>query len=761
MSNITNNVIFQTLSPVDVPPKTFTSSDTTKRSGDGDKIELIVTLRTSSRLAAQRLRIATKRAAADLEDSTSANTEKRIRLDASKGGESSESDLTQRATDRNDGDKPNDSSKPIIGSRTDASEEASCTQHQVIQTISNRSPAAGRPLVWANGRGSLCEALPYFRAFKGSLHSADLVCKGFLIDQEADQRDVFGSQVIISSVGGGRTKDPGTGSMIRSKDASDTASNIKAIMNAYHNKSLVAPPCTYAVLAYFHITDVWKEKQIPIGGSKDVTVWRMRFEKADLTEPSWWVPKGEDARMPAASLNTDMKAPVAICKQCNTPSKEIFTAGWFCLNHKCENYFLLPTGMAVDAASLAYTDTFLNERSPFMGAIPSVKPAVHDFEGFHGTELALRRGFVCPDCGCCNRRVYWNRWVCENRECQYARDALMLPYPEALLRKENKEFDDRMQRRRIRYGVNENTLHQEDYLHDPFATIYQRGYLQFSQTLTLGGFEVRQYFLPNSKGRILGSFSIFSASKEITSKPNGPDDLFRTLELTDIGLRRNPAAVVGHKLEGYTRHFQQNFGARYKFGVTVQSKGFSEAPDIILRALQRLIWAKQVAVGHSNAFIKALDPKHVGEHAVVSNSGDFNELLALGYMEQDKINYHDDGERELGPVVAALSLGSPSTMRFRPKRNTQFFLPTQQVQGKTCYKEVLEVTMKHGDMMVMIGTEIQKVYEHTVEPYGKRRFSLTARYIDPEKMESQEDREDAAVKGAIPKHAQAFSYDGF
>ncbi|AEO54781.1 hypothetical protein MYCTH_100011 [Thermothelomyces thermophilus ATCC 42464] len=706
MSNITNKVISQTLSPVDVPPKTFTSSDTTK-----------------SRLAAQRLRIATKRAAADLEDSTSANPEKRIRLDASEGGESSESNLAQRTTDRNDGDKPNDSSKPIIGSRTDASEEASFTQHQVIQPISNRSPAAGRPLVWANGRGSLCEALPYFRAFKGSLHSADLVCQGFLIDQEADQRDVFGSQVIISSVGGGRTKDPGTGSMIRSKDASDTASNIKAIMNAYHNKSLVA------------------EKQIPIGGSKDVTVWRMRFEKADLTEPSWWVPKGEDATMPAASLNTDVKAPVAICKQCNTPSKEIFTAGWFCLNHKCENYFVLPTGMAVDAASLAYSDTFLNERSPFMGAIPSVKPAVHDFEGFHGTELALRRGFVCPDCGCCNRRVYWNRWVCENKECQYARDALMLPYPEALLRKENKEFDGRMQRRSIRYGVNENTLHQEDYLHDPFATIYQRGYLQFSQTLTLGG--------------------IFSASKEITSKPNGPDDLFRTLELTDIGLRRNPAAVVGHKLEGYTRHFQQNFGARYKFGVTVQSKGFSEAPDIILRALQRLIWAKQVAVEHSNAFIKALDPKHVGKHAVVSNSGDFNELLALGYMEQDKINYHDDGERELGPVVAALSLGSPSTMRFRPKRNTQFFLPTQQVQGKTCYKEVLEVTMKHGDMMVMIGTEIQKVYEHTVEPYGKRRFSLTARYIDPEKMESQEDRDDAAVKGAIPKHAQAFSYDGF
>ena len=50
-------------------------------------------------------------------------------------------------------------------------------------------------------------------------------------------------------------------------------------------------------------------------------------------------------------------------------------------------------------------------------------------------------------------------------------------------------------------------------------------------------------------------------------------------------------------------------------------------------------------------------------------------------------------------------------MRFRPKRNTGFDLPTRQDRGKPCFKEVLEVTMKHGDIMVMVGTEIQQVYE--------------------------------------------------
>lgn len=72
--------------------------------------------------------------------------------------------------------------------------------------------------------------------------------------------------------------------------------------------------------------------------------------------------------------------------------------------------------------------------------------------------------------------------------------------------------------------------------------------------------------------------------------------------------------------------------------MTVQSKGFDEAPDVILRALQRLIWAKQACVDTSNFFIRKLAPESIGEHAIVTTDGDFNELLELGYMEDDKIN---------------------------------------------------------------------------------------------------------------------------
>ncbi|KAK3298414.1 uncharacterized protein B0H64DRAFT_353969 [Chaetomium fimeti] len=733
--------------------------------------------RTSPRPASLCAETAMKRNIEDLGANEDDEPTKRARLSAAPkvdeagSPQSSQSDTLQSALDTPYvEDNHNQPMQTIMASMAGPiKKRVRARKVKIANATADGPPPSGKPLVWADARGSLCEALPYFKAFKSSLHSANLVCQGFLIDQEADELDVFGTQVIISSVGGGRVKNPKTGTMIRAKDGDDAAPNTKAIPNAHGNKSLVAghpfyPCCSphpYAVLGYFHITDVWKEKQITEGSDKPVTVWRMRFEKADLAERSWWAPKSEKAVQTDALVDTSLKAPVITCAKCDTPSKEMFTAGWFCLNYGCEHYFVFPTGAGVDIKGLAYTQTFLDERTPFVGEIPSVVPPITDSTGLHGTEKSLRRGFVCPDCGCCNRRVYWNRWVCANKECEYTRDAPMLPYPGDLLQLENARFDEKMRRIRNSYGVNDNKENKPGFVDDPIATIYNRDCLPLSQTLTLGGYDVRQYYLPNSDGKILGSFSIFSAKPEILTKPNGPDDLFQTLELTDIGLRRNAAAVVGHKLEGYTRHFQQNFGAKYKFGVTVQSKGLDEAPDVILRALQRLIWAKQVSVDKSNAFICALDQNTIGKHAIVPTDGDFNELLALGYMEDDKINYHDDGEHELGPVVAALSLGSPSTMRFRPKGKTGFLVPARRDRGKDSYQAVLEVPMKHGDMMVMVGTEIQKVYEHTVIPHGTRRFSLTARYMDPERMTTQQDRDDVAVKGAMPKHAEAFAYDGF
>lgn len=621
-----------------------------------------------------------------------------------------------------------------------------------------RPAPRGPPPIHSRFRGGLCEALPYYKSYKSSLYNIGLLAKGFLIDLEVEKGDVFHQSVVISAVGGGRVREGSV--MVRGRDADDNATNVRSIKNAYEQRTLIAiiagenhplypcqPPAPYAVLDWFHITYMWKEILRNPETQRIFSVWRIRFEKANPFTPSWWIPAGQE------EIVTPVTCPMRVCSSCHQESKQIFTIGWFCLQYGCNMYYRMLPDQLVDLDALAYSQAFLDERQPFTGTIPSLMPELPAVNSqHHGTELGLRGGFVCPQCHHACRRRYWNWLQCEIPGCGFKKAAPMTPFPQAELEAEVEAFTKQMASRRSRHQAN-----------DALTTIWLEKYAIRSSVMGLGGYNVRQFFLTDAQERIIGSFTIFQSNDVINARPGGPDELFRSLEVEDIGLKRNPAAVAGHKLEGLTRHFQQNFGARYKFGVSVQSKGFAEAPAAILKALKRLDWAKNVAVSSATANFPA--DHEIGDETITNldaHSQSFNELLALGYMEDDKINYHDDGEKELGPVVAALSLGSPCTMRFRPKRNKGFetngFTKTG---GKKNHKDILEVEMKHGDMMVMAGCTIQKLYEHAVTPEGKRRFALTARFIDPEKMELQADRDDALVKGTIPEYAAAFEYDGF
>ena len=58
-------------------------------------------------------------------------------------------------------------------------------------------------------------------------------------------------------------------------------------------------------------------------------------------------------------------------------------------------------------------------------------------------------------------------------------------------------------------------------------------------------------------------------------------------------------------------------GLPYKYILAVETRPFQDAPDALLKALQRLRWAG----------------KHVGQ----SEEEQFNEILAVGYYEQGKM----------------------------------------------------------------------------------------------------------------------------
>ncbi|KAK0633210.1 hypothetical protein B0T14DRAFT_418195, partial [Immersiella caudata] len=622
--------------------------------------------------------------------------------------------------------------------------------------------------VWSNKRGGLCEALDYYNAYKGSIYTSGRIVRGFLIDGESDPLDVFSAQVVIASVGGGRIKEDGA--MIRPVDSPDDSVGIECVFRTWEAKTPVAivagknhpkytctPPAAYAVLDFFHITNVWKEQELTARGHF-VKVWRIRFEKVDLKKKSWWQPNG-------LHISDALEAPsptVRACEYCKFDSIQIFSKGWTCLNHTCGAYYAtLSDHLARDPGCLTYSSAFINQRNPnlaALGSLPNLAPPIPDLValGSHGTDRISRRGFVCPSCGCCNRRVFWSRMVCENESCNFAQAAQIFPFPLKEIEKEATILDNYLARRSARNCINHGIILAPR--HDPYAGVLNRQCINLMDTVDIGGYKVRQYILPDELGRPIGSFTLFISSPKVNAANNGPTYMFNELERADIGLRRNTVAGGTEQYEGFSRHFQQNFGATYKFGVTVQSKGFNEAHPVILMALQRLIWASKAAVEVTARMLAGHAPH---EHFPPSMGNNFNELLALGYRESDSIRFHDDGEKELGPTVAALSLGSPSIMKFRPKKKETGFDGFVQRDSKGLFQTVLEVPMKHGDMMVMHGSRIHGIYEHSVEPRGERRFSLTSRFVDPAKMASDEDRADAQVNGAIPAAAASYAYDGY
>lgn len=86
---------------------------------------------------------------------------------------------------------------------------------------------------------------------------------------------------------------------------------------------------------------------------------------------------------------------------------------------------------------------------------------------------------------------------------------------------------------------------------------------------------------------------------------------------------------------------------------------------------------------------------------------DLNEVLTVGYFENQRMSFHHDGEAGLGEIVSTLSLGSPASMQFRQR------VPKGELksQGKKSVPTALTITLDHGDWIIMEGREVQAKWE--------------------------------------------------
>lgn len=171
------------------------------------------------------------------------------------------------------------------------------------------------------------------------------------------------------------------------------------------------PNHKFNVLAWFLITDMWFEKM-----NDDFAGIKLRLEKLDLSEKSWWAKEDSPDPVPHCNRDFSIQPLVNVCESCAEPSSQIFNEGWMCLNEKCGQFWQMEDGAVPD--DLTYHNNFLQKRQPPTGIVPD--PLVPDFfaafenEGtVAGIERLNWRGPVCPNCHQCLSRERWNGWRCD------------------------------------------------------------------------------------------------------------------------------------------------------------------------------------------------------------------------------------------------------------------------------------------------------------------------------------------------------------
>ncbi|KAL2820991.1 hypothetical protein BDW59DRAFT_181323 [Aspergillus cavernicola] len=617
-------------------------------------------------------------------------------------------------------------------------------------TPAKATGARGKGVINGRDRGAICDSIPWFARTMGGVHYKNGLCWGFLVDEDSGIRSYIDDELIITRTGGGNEKSSEGGEKIltQTKDH-DEASPSMALQSTANiipgNKNQVLRrklPHRYNVMAFFRIADMWYEK---INNKK---ACRVRLEKLDLSEKSWWAEKGSPKPVPHSQRLT--KPDIKQCPTCLTHHPKVYSEGWMCLSDKCAGFWKL--NGAQPPVELTFDQKFLDARLPAdpeiqspSSLVPNLLSTMSDDDPHISTSTIARKGVVCPMCKKCITRRFWNGWKCTDplangREgaCTFQK---VMPMHLVSVRSVSDDFELGPIKRAVWF---DSIIKPE---------VDNTGLLPYRRiTYKLGD---------------AGYVTHLMATKDINARDNGPNDLFQQLQVHDLGLRRYPLSAA--KVSGtLNAQFAVNFGMPYKYVVAVDSLGFNQAPDPVLHTLGRLTWATERAVSIQGGAAKPP-----------------NELLLLGYFEGQNIGYHDDGESTLGPTIATLSLGASSIMSLRMKtkyylglsksnkltaddpilpqcnnRENRLELKAMLEKGSITAKEyeqawlashkkskpkrdcpdLIKMVLHHGDMVIMHGEGLQKFYEHEVKVDKDKalRFAVTARHVLEEKLTEEE-----------------------
>ncbi|KAK7959603.1 uncharacterized protein PG986_004457 [Apiospora aurea] len=352
------------------------------------------------------------------------------------------------------------------------------------------------------------------------------------------------------------------------------------------------------------------------------------------------------------------------------------------------------------------------------------------------TERTNWNGWFCDRCLRLNLRVHWNRLEC--RKCGNSFPYGMPDFAfEELVRPEWRNMTKDSAVPGLKY--NDHITHTVNDDHP--------------------GYVVHTFHLDGENSVVIG----FPTELAITYKGGSKstfEELWASIQDGTIPLERCP---VSAKIPGQlTRFFATNYGEEYLAKMATNTTSFAEAPSVvpsIKNELTSVVW--EILGGE--------DPK-------------FNELLCIGNYPNMAMNWHKDGEKGVGPIVASFSYGGTATMSFsmdrrhlvgrgrtngaylydtilpgcleekkkrslRKKRDKgkiteeeyeeRFRALVDKIKMPSANKPILQFPLPGtGTVMIQVGESLNQRYEHMVEHNGVARLVTTCRSIEHEEHQA-------------------------
>ncbi|KAJ8077182.1 hypothetical protein PM082_001610 [Marasmius tenuissimus] len=617
------------------------------------------------------------------------------------------------------------------------------------------------PPIWSVSRQEVCESFDWFRSYQGGVYSSKEVVKGYLLGGFSSKRDGFfnGGKLIISH-GGGKSEaisnSKGQFKLVEPGDQLAEDKSVRALVKNFKHQipvvllidhkyslfpyNLKGTCISYAVLGLYYISHVWAEREIV--GAKTVVRYKFAFQWADQEDPWWWCndrsvetametglpelvyPAPQDIsrfRNPPVKLRTQLLSQLMPprdpelylkCPRCNEQSPQVFSIGWACLNPSCHGFWSC-NGVFLPEDELDYNPSFLTSlpshpilREEYRDIRPPL-PITAPPDGVT-TIRSFTRGFHCRECGKLSCRYKWQQWECSN-----CKNTLVVSG-----------------RPRLADELRNTTVAIKHSL-NPSSGIARLEPKTFKDDVSSG--QIETYLLPHGNCRIY----------HLTTKPDGlalANEIFKEYQEQatsgELIFRRWPLRSCRENslpitfLTTVRALFRPEPRLSYS-NLDCSRRRTISSMWVIYARKSLLIFPKYVG-GAANtvpwdrapsAVVKAREL--IRKRTVQAKRGEFeefNEILSAAYMEDQKMSFHTDDEPGLGPTVAGLSLGSPAVMHFRRRGRG--------ISGRN--EIALTVILRHGDVLIMDGDDLQKNYEHAVIPVDFR-IAATARSINPDR----------------------------